>query len=129
MPSGSWIVMGLPALVSLFVLYLNYRRKNEFAAIAYFILYPFVTCLIYLYGVNPGTTLFFILYGVLSVFFLKDTGYMVFSLCFSMVSYFFLAVVIKDYAFELHTMDYSLYFLHQIIAINFIFFELFLVHK
>ena len=125
----SWIVLGLPSIVSFFVLYLNYRKKHEFATIIYFILYPFVTCFIYLYGMNPGTTLFFILYGVLSVFFLKDTGYMLFSLCFSMVSYFFLAVVIKQYPFELYNMNYALYFTNQIIAILFIFYCLFLIKK
>lgn len=129
MPLGAWLVLGLPALVSLFVLYLNYRRKHELASIFYFILYPFVTCFIYLYGMNPGTTLFFILYGVLSVFFLKDTGYMIFSLCFSMVSYFLLAVVIKDYPYELHNMNYALYVINQVIAIVFIFYGLFLIKK
>ena len=129
MPSGAWVVLGLPALVSLFVLYLNYRKKHEFAYIAYFIFYPFATCLIYMYSVNPGTTLFFILYGVLSVFFLKDTGYMIFSLCFSLVCYFLLAVVIKDYSFELHSMNYGLYFFNQIVAIIFIFYGLFLIKK
>lgn len=128
-PFISWIVMGLPALVSLFVLYLNYREKHEFAYITYFIFYPFVTCFIYLYGMNPGTTLFFILYGVMSVFFLKDTGYMVFSLCFSMISYFLLAVVIRSYPHELHNVNYSLYSFNQIIAILFIFYGLFLIKK
>ena len=129
MPAGSWIVLGLPALVSLFVLYLNYRKKHEFAYIAYFIFYPFATCLIYLYSVNPGTTLFFILYGVLSVFFLKDIGYMIFSLFFSMICYFLLAVVIKDYSYELHSINYALYFFNQIVAIVFIFYGLFLIKK
>lgn len=129
MPPVYWVVLGLPAFVSLFVLYLNYRKKHEFATIIYFILYPFVTCFIYIYGMNPGTTLFFILYGVLSVFFLKDTGYMVFSLCFSMVSYFFLAIVIKQYTFELYSMNYALYFTNQIVAIVFIFYCLFLIKK
>ncbi len=129
MPPSAWIVMGLPALISIIVLYLNYRKKHEFATIIYFILYPFVTCFIYIYGMNPGTTLFFILYGVLSVFFLKDTGYMIFSLCFSMVSYFLLAVVIKQYPFELYSMNYAVYFFNQIVAIVFIFYCLFLIKK
>ena len=128
-PSGLWIKLALPALVSLFVLYLTYRKKYEFAYMGYFIFYPFATCLVYMYGMNPGTTLFFILYGVLSVFFLKDTGYMIFSLFFSMISYFLLAVVIKDYSFELHSMNYGLYFINQIIAITFIFYGLFLIKK
>ncbi len=129
MPPGAWLVLGLPALISLFVLYLNYRKKNELACILYFILYPFVTCFIYMYGMNPGTTLFFILYAVLCIFFLKDTGYMIFSLFFSMVSYFLLAVVIKRYPYELHSMSYALYMINQIIAIIFIFYGLLLIKK
>jgi len=54
---------------------------------------------------------------------------MLFSLCFSMVSYFFLAVVIKQYPFELYNMNYALYFTNQIIAILFIFYCLFLIKK
>lgn len=129
LPAGAWIVASLPALVSIFVLYLNYRKKHEVATIACFLLYPFVTCLIYLYGINPGTTLFFILYGVLSVFFLKDTGYMIFSLFFSLVSYFLLAVVIKHYPYELYRMNDIFYFFNQAIAIVFIFYGLFLIKK
>jgi two-component system, sensor histidine kinase and response regulator len=129
LPPTSWIVISLPAMVCLFTLYLNYRKKYVLANIAYFTLYPFFTCFIYLYGMNPGTTLFFILYGVLTVFFIKDQGFMIFSLCFSMVSYFVLAVVIKHYPYELYSMNYTLYFINQVIAIVFIFYGLFLVKK
>jgi signal transduction histidine kinase len=129
LPAGALVISSLPALVSIFVLYLNYKNKYEAASIACFLLYPFVTCIIYLYGINPGTTLFFILYGVLSVFFLKDTGYMVFSLCFSLVSYFLLAVVIKHYPVELNKTHNLIYFFNQAIAIVFIFYGLFLIKK
>ena len=129
LPSGTWIVTSMPALVSLSVLYLNYTKRYEIATIACFLLYPFVTCLIYLYGINPGTSLFFILHGILSVFFLKDTGYMIFSLFFSLVSYFLLAVVIKHYPYELYNMNDVLYFFNQGIAIAFIFYGLFLIKK
>ncbi len=54
---------------------------------------------------------------------------MVFSLCFSMVSYFFLAIVIKEYTFDLYNMNYALYFTNQIVAIVFIFYCLFLIKK
>jgi len=54
---------------------------------------------------------------------------MIFSLCFSMVSYFLLAIVIKQYPFELYNMNYALYFINQLIAIVLIFYCLFLIKK
>lgn len=124
-----WIILGLPALVSIPVLYLNYKRKHYIAYFAYFILYPFFSCFIYMYGMNPGTTHFFILYGILSVFFLKDIGYMIFSLCFSMTSYYFLAVVINHYPYELHSINFALYSFNQLIGIIFIFYGLYIIKK
>jgi two-component system, sensor histidine kinase and response regulator len=129
LPDGSWIVACSPALVSLLVLYLNKQQKHEFAIVAYILLYPFVTCIVYMYGMNLGIGLSFILYGILSVFYLKDTGLMIFSLCFSMVSYFLLAVVIKHYVYEMQSMNYGLYLFNQGIAILFIFYGLFLIKK
>lgn len=129
LPPGYWIVLSMPPVASLLVLYLNYRHKHELATITCFIVYPFVTSLIYMYGMNPGTTLFFILYGVLSVFFLKDTGYMIFTLCFSLVSYFLLAVVIRHYPYELYRVSDVHYFFNQVLALLFIFYGLFLIKK
>ncbi len=129
LPAGAWIVACLPALVSVVVLYLIKKQKHEAAIFAYFLIYPFVTCIVYMYGMNLGISLFFILYGILSVFFLRDIGYIIFSLCFSMVSYFLLAVVIKHYVYELQTLNYGLYLINQGLAIVFIFYGLFLIKK
>jgi signal transduction histidine kinase len=129
LPAGAWIVACLPALVSVLVLYLNKKYKYEAALISYFILYPFVTCIVYMYGMNLGVELFFILYGILSVFFLKDIGYMIFSLCFSMVSYFILSVVLKRYHYQIENINYGLYLFNQVLAIIFIFYGLYLIKK
>ena len=129
LPTGKWLVACLPAIVSVFVLLLNKYKKYEVALFTYFLLYPFATCIVYMYGINAGISLFFILYGILSVFFLKETGYIIFSLCFSMVSYFLLAVVIKHYFYDLQNLNYGLYLLNQGIAISFIFYGLFLIKK
>ncbi len=129
LPAGAWIVACLPALVSVVVLYLIKKQKHEAAIFSYFLLYPFVTCILYMYGMNLGISLFFILYGILSVFFLRDIGYIIFSLCFSMVSYFLLAVVIKHYVYELQTLNYGLYLINQGLAMVFIFYGLFLIKK
>jgi len=129
LPGGSWIVACLPAMVSILVLFLNKKEKHDAAVYSYFILYPFVTCIVYMYGMNLGIGLSFILYGILAVFFIKDIGFMIFSLCFSMVSYFLLAVVIKHYVYELKSFDHELYLINQGLAILFIFYGLFLIKK
>ncbi|MES1217041.1 MAG: HAMP domain-containing sensor histidine kinase [Bacteroidota bacterium] len=129
LPAGAWIVACLPALVSILVLYLNKRYQHEAALLAYFILYPFVTCVVYMYGMNLGVNLTFILYGILSVFFIKDIGYMMFSLCFTMVSYFLLSVVLKHYQYQLENINIVLYLFNQVLAIAFIFYGLYLIKK
>jgi two-component system sensor histidine kinase/response regulator len=129
LPAGLYIVVCLPSFVSLLVLYLNKQQKQEAAILIYFFLYPFITSVIYMYGVNPGFGLFYIFYGILSVFFLKDIGYMIFSLLFSLVSYFLLNVVIKHYVYELQHINYGLYLFNQAVAILFIFYGLFLIKK
>lgn len=129
MPFYIYVITFLPALVSLLTLYLNKINKHEAALLAYFILYPFVTCVVYLYGLNPGLNLFFILYGILSVFFLRDIGHIIFSLGFSMVSYFILSVVLTHYVYDLQVINHKLYLLNQVIASGFIFYGLFLIKK
>ena len=129
LPAGAWFITCLLPFVSVLVFYLNRKYKYEAALIAYFILYPFVTCVVYMYGMNLGMNLYFILYGILSVFFLKDIGYMIFSLCFSMVSYFILSVVLKHYQYNLEHINNGLYLFNQGLAIVFIFYGLYLIKK
>lgn len=129
LPTGYYIVLCLPASVSGLLLYLAKKQKHEEAVAASFVLYPFVAAVVYMYGLNPGTGLFYIFWGILSVFFLKDTGYMLFCLFFSLVSYFLLTVVIKHYVYELKEISYGLYLFNQAIAILFIFYSLFLIKK
>ena len=128
-PFSAWVIASLPALVSLLVLYLNKVYRHEAALIVYFLLYPFVTCVIYLSGINLGISLFFIFYGILSVFFLKDIGYIIFSLLFSMVSYFILSVVLKHYWYNLEDLNHELYLFNHLIALGFIFYGLFLIKR
>jgi two-component system sensor histidine kinase/response regulator len=73
--------------------------------------------------------LYFIMYGILAVFFLKEISHMLFSVGFSMISYFMLAVVIKNYSFQLETASPGFYFFNQVVAIVFIFYGLFLIMK
>lgn len=129
LPAIIYIVACLPATVSLLVLWLIKNQKTEAALVSYFILYPFFTCIIYMYGLNPGIELFYILYGILSVFFLKEFGFLLFSVCFSLVSYFLLSVIIREYIYELKTINNGLYLFNQGLALLFIFYGLFLIKK
>lgn len=128
-PPGAWIVACLPAVVSILTLFFNNRHKHYTAQFIYFFGYPFATCILYLYGMNLGISLAFILYGILAVFFIRDTGYMIFSICFSIVSYFLLAVVLKNYNYQLQEFSSGLYLLNQGISLLFIFYGLFVIKQ
>lgn len=129
LPAMSWVVAFFPGLISMLVLFLNHHRRYEIAILAYFILQPFGTSLVYLSGINLGVELFFILYGILSVFFLQRISHMMFSLGFSMISYFMLAVVLKNYTYQLETASLYFYLFNQVLAIIFIFYGLYLIKK
>ncbi len=128
-PIGAFFVASLPAWVSLIVLYLNFYIRFEAGMITYFILYPVVTSIVYMSGMNLGVELYFILNGILAVFFLPLISQMLFSVGLSMVSYFMLVVINKQYHYELHTSNFFLYLFNQITAILFIFYALFLIKK
>ena len=126
-PVGGWIIVCLPALVSVLVLVLNHYQKHELALLTYFVLYPFFICINYINGISLGIELSFILYGILSVFFILDIGYMIFSILFSMISYFFLSVVLKKYIYQLEHINYAAYLINQGLAIIYIFYGLYLI--
>jgi two-component system sensor histidine kinase/response regulator len=128
-PMIAWIVACMPALISILVLTLNARRQFDLARIAYFVLYPFVTSIVYFWGINMGVELSFVLYGILSVFFIQDISQMLFALGLSMVSYFVLAVVCTNYTYQLATANIFFYMFNQLLAIAFIFYGLFLIKK
>jgi two-component system sensor histidine kinase/response regulator len=129
LPAMTWLVACAPAMISVLVLWLNYLRKYEQAIIVYFIFYPVVTSLVYLGGLNLGIELFFILYGILSVFFIQSISHMLFSIGLSMVSYFMLDVVLKHYQYQLELKNYLFYLFNQVIAIAFIFYGLYLIKE
>jgi two-component system, sensor histidine kinase and response regulator len=128
-PVASFFLASLPAWVSLVVLYLNFYIRFEAGMITYFVLYPLVTSIVYMSGMNLGVELYFILNGILAVFFLPLISQMLFSVGLSMVSYFVLVVINKDYHYQLHTSNFFLYLFNQVTAILFIFYALFLIKK
>ena len=125
----SFLISLAPCFVSIIVLTFNAMKKYDEALLAYFILYPFFTCLIYINGMNLGMELYFIMYGILAVFFLQEIGHMILSVSFSMISYFMLAVVLKKYTFHLETANPAFFYFNQAVAIVFIFYGLFLIKK
>ena len=129
LPALAWVIACSPAIISVLVFWLNSKRKYEIAMISYFILYPVFTSLVFVGGINLGIQLFFILYGILSVFFIPKLSHMFFSIAFSMVSYFMLAVVLKNYQYQLEKANYSFYLFNQALAIVFIFYGLFIIKR
>ena len=128
-PVSVWAVAMLPALVSLIVLVLNAKFHYKAALLVYFILYPVFTCIIYINGINLGVELSFVLYGLLSVFFLQEIGYMLFSVGLSMVSYFILSVILKEYRYQLKSIHLVAYLVNQLLAIAYIFYGLYLIKR
>jgi signal transduction histidine kinase len=129
LPAMAWEVACIPPVVSVLVLMLNGRREYYLAQIAYFGLYPIATSFVYFWGFNMGVELSFILYGILSVFFIQDLSQMLFALALSMASYFGLAVVCKNYTYQLANINLYFYFFNQLLALGFIFYGLFLIKK
>jgi signal transduction histidine kinase len=127
LPPITWVCAIAPAFVSLSVLWLNGHRKYTAALISYFLVYPFLSSVVYMSGLNLGVELFFILYGILSVFFLQNISQMLFSISLSMISYFILAVVCESFIYELKTVNYFFYLFNELLAIVLIFYGLYLV--
>lgn len=117
----------LPSLVSILVFYLNHKKKYEIALLFYFILYPVLTQFVYLNGINLGGELYFIFYGLLSVFLLQNIGYMLMSIAFCMVPYFMLSVLVREVQLSLATENMGVYIFNQGLAILFIFYGLYLI--
>jgi two-component system, sensor histidine kinase and response regulator len=129
LPPLAWFVAGSPLAISLIVLWLNSERYYEHARLVYFSLYPVATCLVYFGKVDVGIELFFILYGVLSVFFLQETINIIFSFSLSAACYLIATVVPHDYYFRLVSTNYAFYVFNHLTALGFIFYALYLVKQ
>jgi signal transduction histidine kinase len=123
------LIACIPTLVSFLVFYLHHRQKYEIALLCYFILYPVLTQFVYLNSINLGGELYFIFFGLLSVFLLKNLGYMLMSIAFSMVPYFLLSVLIREVQFSLANENKGIYIFNQGLTILFIFYGLYLIKR
>lgn len=129
LPPLAWFIAGFPLAISVIVLWLNYEQYYEHARLVYFSLYPVATCMVYLGKVDVGIELFFVLYGVLSVFFLKQILHIVFSFSLSIICYYIAYIVPHDYYFRLGATNYYFYVFNHLTAITFIFFALYLIKQ
>jgi signal transduction histidine kinase len=129
LPPLVWYVVCSPLAIGIIILWLTYERYYEAARLIYFSVYPIVTCLVYLGKVDAGVSLFFILYGVMSVFFLQKFRSIVFAFCWSAACYIVATVVPHNFYFRLATVNYWLYVFHHITALGFIFYTLVLIKR
>ncbi len=129
LPLIAWIVAVSPAFISLVVLVANYFRKHQFAMIWYFIMYPSVTSLVYIGNIDVGIELFFILYGVFAVFFLQKMIHLVVVAGFTVICYFMVYVVQRDYSFVMADINYPFFVFNHILSVILIFTGLLLIKK
>ena len=129
LPALAWVVAFSPVVISSFVLLCNYYRQYEFAMMIYFVLYPAITALVYAGSIDAGIELFFILYAILSVFYLQKISNMVLSFLLSFGCYFLVFVFHKNYEFRLEQINFIFYLLNQLIAASFIFMSMYLIKK
>jgi len=126
---NTWLFACLPSLAMAAVLIFNSLNKYESALFSYFIFYPLFICIVFLSRIDLGIELSFILCGILSVFFLKELGHMIFAISFSMVSYFVLFLIRRNYTFPPEPIDHLSYLLNEILMIILIFYALYLIVK
>jgi len=129
LPTLAWVVTFSPAMISMLVLVCNHYKMHEFGTLSYFIMYPILTAIVYAVSFDVGVELFFILYGVLSVFFLQRFLYIVFAFSLSALCYFYVFVFTKSYDFRLSDMNFPFYVLNHLLPAGFILYALFLIKK
>ncbi|HEV7621482.1 MAG TPA: HAMP domain-containing sensor histidine kinase [Flavisolibacter sp.] len=129
LPAFAWVVTFSPAMVSFMVLLLNHYRRHEFGTLCYFIMYPILTALVYQVSFDVGIELFFLLYGVLSVFFLKRFLYIAIAFSLTLFCYFYVFVFTRHYNMVMININFPFYVLNHILPAIFIFYALFLIKK
>lgn len=129
LPPLAWIVAVAPAFISLVVLVSNYYQRYLFAMIWYFILYPVITCMVYAGGIDVGIELFFILYGVLAVFFLQNLRTVLITISFSVVCYLLIFIIHPEYKYVMRNINFSFYFFNHFLSVFCIFLVMFLIKK
>lgn len=129
LPPLAWFAACSPVAISILVLWLNYEHYLPQARIVYFAFYPLATCLVYLGKVEVGIELFFVLYGIMSVFFFQKISSILFSFSWSITCYFLASIVSREYYFHLSSANYAFYVFNHLVSAGLIFYGLFLIKK
>ncbi len=129
LPSLAWVVACAPFVISSVVLISNHYKRFQFAMVWYFIMYPIITALVYAGGIDVGIELFFILYGVLAVFFLQNIRAILITVSFSIICYLIIYTLHGKYNYIMKDINYVFYFSNQFLSLFFIFLGLILIKK
>jgi len=129
LPPLAWMVAFSPFVISGVVLVSNYYRHFQFSFLWYFFTYPVITALVYAGNIDVGIELLFIFYGVLSVFFLQKSSRILLVIAVSVICYFSVFVVHKEYKYVLSGINFPFYFFIHFVCVAFIFLVLFLIKK
>ena len=127
MPVYAWFVACSPALISLLVLTLIHYQQYETGRMLCFTMYPVMTAVVYGTHVDMGIEFFFVLYGVLSVFFLQRIYNIIFCFTLSMTCYFAVNTFWNNYVYRLEETHYYFFVLNHILALFFIFYGLLMI--
>jgi two-component system sensor histidine kinase/response regulator len=127
LPSLAWLVAGLPAVISLAALILTNAQKHEQARLLFFLAFPIATSLFYALRIDIGIEFFFVLYAVLSVFFLRNVYQIIFSFTLSMACFLLVYTVWKNYDYSLEKTNYYFYLFNHLLPMFLIFYGLLLI--
>jgi two-component system sensor histidine kinase/response regulator len=86
-----------------------------------------VTSVVYALRIDIGIEFFFVLYGVLSVFFLRNIYNVIFTFTLSMGCYLLVYTIWKDYDYSLEKTNYYFFLFNHVLAMFFIFYGLLLI--
>jgi len=127
MPAYAWLIACSPMLISLLVMTLTHYQQHELSRTCFFTLYPVMTCVVYAVHIDLGIEFFFVLYGVLSVFFLRKLYNIIFCFTLSMACYFSENTFWNTYIYRLEETHYYFFIFNHLLALFFIFYGLLLI--
>lgn len=129
LPLVAALIAFSPALISCCVLLLNHHRQHDTARLIYFTLYPLLTALLYTARLDVGIELFFILYGILAVFYMQNAKHALLAFTVSTGCYATVFVFASQYTYSLKLNNLVFYALNHGVAIVFIYFALSWIKK
>ncbi|MGV3767556.1 MAG: sensor histidine kinase [Chitinophagaceae bacterium] len=127
LPWEAWVVAFSPVPISSIVLWLTGKKKHAAAFTLYFFFYPLFTALMYFRQTDLGLELFFILYGVLSVFFLNRLQTVILTCSYCLLGYLIAQILPQQGSIRLVEINPVFFIANQIFSGSLIFYALFLV--